>query len=171
MAALFSSSFLNFQAPELAAYAGAGTTGFGLCQFVVRVMADRLRRRFSDLFLIEASTVIGAAGYVIIATSGSFTQSVIGFGVVGIGTACLSPCAFALAPRLSGLAPAQAFAALAVLSAVTRVPAPLGFGEIVERASYPIAFLCAAGLFAAALVLAMWLMRISPAVQGERSGS
>jgi MFS family permease len=159
MAALFSASFLAFQAPDLAAYAGAGTTAFGFCQFFIRVFADRLRQTISDLHLIEASVVVGAAGCALVATSGSFAQSVSGFGLIGIGSACISPCVFALAPKLTGLAASQAIGLLAMLSSITRVPAPLGFGAIVDRAGYPIAFAAAAGLFALALFLTMVLIR------------
>jgi MFS family permease len=160
--ALFSSPFLAFTAPELAAYAGAGTTAFGLCQFAVRASADRLRARFGDLVLLEVSLVVTAIGFVIVAFSPGFAISVIGFGVIGIGTACFSPCGFALAPSMSGLAAAQAFGMLAAITAVTRVPVPLGFGQIVEDGGYRAAFLTALALLACGFGLAMLLTRAAP---------
>jgi MFS family permease len=162
LGALFSSSFLAFSAPELAAYAGAGTTTFGLCQFAVRVVADWLRARFGDLLLLQVSMVITVIGFAVVAFSPSFAISIIGFGIIGIGTACFSPCGFALAPGMSGLAAAQAFGLLAALTAITRVPVPLGFGRIVEFSGYQIAFLTAVALLAGGFALTMVLIRIAP---------
>jgi MFS family permease len=166
--ALFSSPFLAFTTPELAAYAGAGTTAFGLCQFGVRAFADKLRLRFGDLFLLEASAVIAAVGFLIIAFSPGFAISVFGFGIIGIGTACFSPCGFALAPGMSGLAAAQAFGLLAAVTAVTRVPVPLGFGQIVEWDGYRAAFVTALALLACGFFLTMILVRKAPVESGGR---
>lgn len=159
-AAMFSAPALARQAPELAGYAGFGATAFALCQAVVRSTADILRRRLGDLRVIEISALVAAAGFALVATSSSFTQSALGFALVGAGTACLVPCGFSLAPVFSGIAAAQALGILAVVTALPRIPAPLAFGQIADRFSFGTAFALNIVLFLLALLFAFLLRRM-----------
>lgn len=158
--AMFSAPALVAQAPDLAAYAGFGATAFALCQALVRAFADRLRRRFGDLRIMELSLVVATLGFLVVSFSTSFTQSAAGFALVGLGSACLVPCGFSLAPAYSRVAAAQALGLLALITALPRIPAPLAFGDLAERISYPAAFALNAVLFCVAFGVLKQLKRL-----------
>lgn len=154
ISAMFSSPYLTSLAPHLAAYAGAGGTAFALAQAFVRFGADRLRARFGDPALLIGSVLLGAGGFAVIAMGPNFWIAAIGFGIVGIGTACIAPCCFSLAATRTGMSAASAIAAMGLVSAIPRIPSPWAFGEIAALASYAYAFAAIVGLMLVAALLA-----------------
>ncbi len=152
---MFSAKTLASQAPQLAAYAGTGAMAFALCQSAVRLTGDRLRHRMGDDRLIRVSLATALAGAAIVASSTGFVQTSIGFAVVGIGTACIVPCGFALAARVSTMPAAAAISMLAMIGAGLRIGSPLLYGEIAEVMGYARAFSIYAVLFLLALGVAL----------------
>jgi hypothetical protein len=158
-AIMFSAQTLSDQAPALAAYAGVGATAFALFQGIVRMLGDRIRDAFGDSQILAASLAVTCAGFLVVASSSSFVQLALGFAIVGIGTACIVPCGFALAARTPGMAAAAAISILAMVGAAVRVPAPLLYGELAGVAGFAPAFALYAVLAAAALALAFFSVR------------
>lgn len=72
-------------------------TGF---QASGRLVGDRLLARFSRVALIRVGTLVAAAGMTIIVTSGSAAVALVGYGVLGLGSATSLPMLFGLAGRL-----------------------------------------------------------------------
>lgn len=156
-AQMWSATFLERQARELAAFAGAGAAFFAGCQAATRLVGDRLRRAFGDRRVIAGSLAIGVAGYALVALVPGFAAGVLGFALVGLGTACVVPCCFALLAR----DPQRASASLGLASLVAgliRLPTPLYLGFVAAAWGEELAFAgIAAGLAAGAVLAARGL--------------
>jgi hypothetical protein len=155
-ATMFSAQTLVDQAPALAAYAGAGATAFALFQAAVRLSGDRLRALLGDERLIRVSLAVAFVGFAVITTSSSFAVSALGFAAVGIGTACIVPCGFAAAARMSARPAAAVISMLSLITGLVRIPAPLAYGWLAEEIGFAPAYLLYALLAAAALCLAFF---------------
>ncbi len=166
----FAASTLREQAPAFAAYAGLGVTAFGLCQACARTLVDRVRRRFADTDIILWSAALAGVGFAIVATGATAAQSIAGFAVIGVGTAAIVPCSFALAPRVSGLAAAQAIGLLSLISALPRIPQPLFFGEVAARFGFAAGFAINAALMVVAFALAMRLRALTRVATARTAG-
>lgn len=153
--AMFSAQTLTSQAPALAAYAGAGATAFALFQAAVRMFGDRLRAMFGDQRLIRVSLATALLGFVVVTTSTSFAVSAIGFAIVGVGTACIVPCGFAMAAAMSARPAAAVISMVSIITGAIRIPAPLVYGWVAQSTGFAFAFIVFALLIAAALVLAL----------------
>ena len=160
----WSTSLLAQDAPRLAEIAGAGATFFAICQASMRFCADALRARIADRVLMTVSLAIAACGYGLVALHVSFTLSLIGFAIIGIGTGAIVPCGFALAVAASRLPAASALSVVTTVAGLPRLPAPLAMGAIAAQLSFAGAFGLFTLLFAAAFVLlALTLRAPSPA--------
>lgn len=153
--AMFSAQTLTSQAPALAAYAGAGATAFALFQASVRMFGDRLRAVFGDARLIRVSLATALLGFVIVTTSNSFAISAAGFAVIGVGTACIVPCGFAIAAGMSARPAAAIISMVSIITGAIRIPAPLVYGWVAQTTGFAFAFIVFALLIAAALALAL----------------
>ena len=153
-AILWSARLLDEQAPELAAIAGLGAAFHGLCNASLRLPGDALRARFGELPLMMASLCVAMLGFAALGLSPSFAFSVAAFALVGLGTAVLIPCAFALAARL---APGNRAAGMGFISTVAGLPRILGpwiFGWMAAATSISAAF----GFYAAVMAVALGLI-------------
>jgi hypothetical protein len=170
-AAVFSSPYIAAFGPDYAAIAGAGGAAFALAQSVVRLGgADRLRARFGDPLLLIVSLLVAIGGFAILILGPGFASAVLGFGLIGIGTACVAPCCFALSVERSGVTASTAIAAMATLSAIPRIPMPWAFGAIVAASGYLAAFTAVAVLLGLGVGLAVFLARQKPAVGSTAVG-
>eukprot|EP01037_Dinobryon_pediforme_P035338 gene35338-41681_t len=118
-AGMWSARLLEEQAPRLAAISGIGMAFFAFCQALTRNFGDRLRRFYGDRRLIAVSLLVAATGFTAVGQSQSLEWSVLGFALVGFGTALMVPCLFALA---AATAPHNAGAALSFVSMVAGIP-------------------------------------------------
>lgn len=160
-ALLWSAKFLNELAPALAAIAGIGAAFFGLCNAAIRIPGDRLRTRFGDVPLMLVSACIAAAGFLGVAVAGSFAWSVGAFAAIGLGSAILIPCIFAVAAASAPTARASALGFLSLFTALPRILGPWVFGLVASGHGMAFAFgMMAAGLaLAAALLFCFKLLR------------
>lgn len=148
---MWSGRLLEEQAPALAAYAGLGAAFFAAFQSMIRFAGDRLRRLAGDRTLLAGSMVVAASGFLVIAAFGSFAGSILGFALVGAGTALIVPCSFALAVAHAPAAAAAALSTVSLIAGLPRLAAPYAFGEIAARASIGTAFGLAGAVFLMAL--------------------
>jgi MFS family permease len=153
-AQMWSARFLESQAAELAAYAGAGAAFFAGFQVVVRLLGDRLRRRLGDVRVILLSLLLAALGFGTVASSNWFGQSLAGFALVGLGTACVVPCCFALIARRAGPKSAAALGLASLVAGAIRLPTPLALGAIAAAWSDAHVFASVAAAVLLALLLA-----------------
>jgi len=150
-ALLWSAKLLDEQAPSLAAIAGLGAAVYAMCNALVRFPGDALRARFGDVPLMIGSLIVAIAGFSALGFTTSFTASVTAFAMVGLGTAVLIPCGFAMA---AGYVPGNRAAALSFVSLLTALPrtlAPWTVGFVAASHGIGVAF----GFLAAGLVMAL----------------
>lgn len=152
-AQMWSARFLERQAADLAAFAGAGAAFFAGFQALIRVFGDALRRRLGDPLVITLSLLIAAVGFATVALSNVFALSLFGFALVGLGTACVVPCCFALVARQAADRAAGALGVASLVAGLIRLPTPLYLGYVAAAFSDAVAF---AGV-AFALLAAAWL--------------
>ncbi|MEX8495972.1 MFS transporter [Sphaerotilus sp.] len=164
-AQMWSAQFLAQQARPNPALAGAGAALFAGCQAIVRSLGDTLRRRFDDHRVITVSLVLAALGFTAVALADGFTGSVLGFALVGVGTACVVPCCFALVARQAPQRSADALGVASLVAGALRLPTPLCLGFVAAAWSDAVAFGGIAGLLVAGAVLVVWMnRRPAPAV-------
>jgi MFS family permease len=155
-AIMWSAKLLDQQAAALAAIAGIGVAFFGLCHAAVRFLGDRSRARFGDMPLMLGSLAVAAAGFTAIGLSGNFVMSVAAFAVVGFGTACVIPCIFALAARLTAANRARGIGFISLIAGLPRIGAPWLFGWLAEIRSTSFAFaMCAVAMLVALVFIAL----------------
>jgi MFS family permease len=156
-AQMWSARFLERQAADLAALAGAGAAFFAAFQAVVRLVGDGLRHRVGDHLLILASLALTALGFLVVAGSGHFAQSLAGFALIGLGTACVVPCCFALIARRAGSRGAAALGHASLVAGAIRLPTPMLLGA--AAAAWSDAWMFA--LVAAGALAALAIARVS----------
>jgi hypothetical protein len=153
-AQMWSAQLLQRQSAALAALAGAGAAMFAGCQALTRLGGDALRHRLGDRRLLIGSLALAASGFGVVAATGSFAGSLTGFALVGLGTACVVPCCFALVVRQAPQRAALALAAAGLVAGLVRVPTPLLVGLVASRWSDAAAFGGVALVLGAASLLA-----------------
>jgi MFS family permease len=153
-ALLWSAKLLDELAPALAAIAGLGAAFFGLCNAAVRFPGDRLRALLGDMPLLIISLVISTLGFAALGQTGSFAASVSAFAAVGLGTALLIPCIFAMAAARVPENRAGALSFVSLLTALPRILAPAAFGMVAAGLGTSFAF----GLVALGLLVALLLI-------------
>ena len=156
-AQMWSAQFLAQQGGPNPALAGAGAALFAGCQAIVRSLGDTLRRRFDDHRVITVSLVLAALGFAAVALADGFTGSVLGFALVGVGTACVVPCCFALVAKQAPQRAADALGVASLVAGALRLPTPLCLGFVAATWSDAVAFGGIAGLLAAGVVLVVWM--------------
>lgn len=156
-AQMWSAQFLAQQGGPNPALAGAGAALFAGCQAIVRSLGDTLRRRFDDHRVITVSLVLAALGFAAVALADGFTGSVLGFALVGVGTACVVPCCFALVAKQAPQRAADALGVASLVAGALRLPTPLCLGFVAATWSDAVAFAGIAGLLAAGVVLVVWM--------------
>jgi MFS family permease len=168
-AQMWSAQFLAQQAQPNPALAGAGAALFAGCQAIVRSLGDRLRHRFDDHRVITVSLVLAALGFAAVAMAEGFTGSVLGFALVGAGTACVVPCCFALVARQAPQRSADALGVASLVAGALRLPTPLCLGFVAATWSDSVAFGGIAGLLAAGVVLVAWMRQRATRSPADRS--
>lgn len=156
---MWSARFLERQAAELAAWAGAGAALFAGFQGLMRLAGDVIRRRWNDRAVILASLAVAALGYLTVASSAHFAQSLAGFALVGVGLACVIPCCFALIAREAREQAAAALGTASLVAGSIRLPAPLALGALTAAFGDATAFAVVGGGLLLALGLTLRLRR------------
>ncbi|MFE9251055.1 MFS transporter [Streptomyces sp. NPDC007088] len=104
----WSGIFLHHERGSTLAAASLGYTAYVACQSAGRLVGDRLNRRYPAVTLFRTSAVIGVLGLAVAVLVPSGTAAVIGFGVLGIGTALPLPMLFSAAGHAGGDGPGAA---------------------------------------------------------------
>jgi hypothetical protein len=140
-AQMWSARFLEQQAAALAAYAGAGAAIFAGFQALIRLVGDSLG--------------VATLGFITVASASSFGQSLLGFAMVGLGTACVVPCCFALTAQQAGHDGAgSALGLVSLVAGALRLPTPLVLSAVAAQWSDATAFAGVAGGLLIALLMA-----------------
>jgi hypothetical protein len=158
-AVMFSANAFTELAPTLAAYAGAGAMVYAFLQAGVRAAGDTLRARLGDAPLIALSSTLALAGLGVLSFAQGPAMAISGLALIGIGTACIVPAAFILAPRVAGVPAVSAISVLAVIGAPTRIVMPLFYGLAASQIGYISAYGVYLALAAVMLCLSLLMLR------------
>ncbi|HEY2437682.1 MAG TPA: MFS transporter, partial [Solirubrobacteraceae bacterium] len=81
--------------------AAAGFSGFSIAAMLVRFRADRLTARTNARTVVRLGAILAAAGLLLAIALPALPVAIIGFTIVGVGTAVLLPLTFAAGANLS----------------------------------------------------------------------
>ena len=87
-------------------------------------------------------------------------MSVAAFALVGFGTACVIPCIFALAGRLTAANRAKGIGFISLIAGLPRIGAPWLFGWLAETRSTSFAFAMCAVAMLTALVFIILIRKL-----------
>ena len=118
---------------------GAATAGFGFvalqgCQFVGRLLGDRMVDRFGQRTIARIGGALVLAGMGLALAFPTVPGTVAGFGVAGFGVATLVPAAMTAADRLPGLAPGTGLTVVTWLMRVGFLASPPVVGLVADAA-------------------------------------
>lgn len=82
--------------------AGMGFVAFSLCMTIGRFFGDGLSRKFGALQIIMSGCLVALVAYFLILTATSF-QSILGFGLLGLGLSVIIPELFRMAGKAEGV--------------------------------------------------------------------
>lgn len=119
--------------------AGAAQAGFGFvalqgCQFVGRLIGDRMVDRFGQRAVARAGGALVLAGMGLALAFPTVPGTVAGFGLAGFGVATLVPAAMTAADRIPGLAPGTGLTVVTWLMRVGFLASPPVVGLIADAA-------------------------------------
>ncbi len=103
----------QYGAVTVGAGAGVGALVFGcfsIAMTVTRLFGDRLVGRLGRITFIRVSALIAATGMAVGLGAGSTWSAFLGFGLLGVGCACLVPTVIGLAGNQPGLSPGRGVA-------------------------------------------------------------
>jgi cyanate permease len=149
---LWSAKLLDQAAPALAAISGIGPAFFAGCSAIVRLNGDRIRAVLGDRTVVVGSMILAAIGLLGVGVADSFAAKVAAFAVVGLGTACITPCLFAIAARSDPNARAARLGFVSMIAGIPRITSPMIFGWVWQHTSAGMAFGFSSVLMIAALV-------------------
>jgi len=134
------------------AEAGAGFTFFAGAMTLMRLVGDRLRAALGDVRVVLISGLTGAAGLLIVITTPTAAGNLVGYAILGVGSANIVPVLFSAAGRSTAMPGNLGLTAVATISAAGLLVGPALIGFVAKATSLPAAFLLlAAGLVAVAL--------------------
>ncbi|MEU6698372.1 MFS transporter [Pseudonocardia sp. NPDC046786] len=117
-----------------AAIAGLGFVALQGCQFVGRLLGDRMVDRFGQRAVTRAGGALVLAGMGAALAFPTVPGSVAGFGIAGFGVATLVPAAMTAADRIPGLAPGAGLTVVTWLMRVGFLLSPPVIGVIADAA-------------------------------------
>ncbi len=104
VAADWSAVYLAEVTGAAAGVAGAGFVAFTVCMFAVRLVGDRAMAQYGPPRTVRGCTAVAGVGFAGALAVGTLSfgsaAGVIGFGALGVGTACVAPAVFSTAGRL-----------------------------------------------------------------------
>lgn len=159
--------------------AGAGTAGLGFvafttCMFAVRIVGDRLTVRFGPVRTVRVLAALAAVGVAVALALGSSAlgtaSGIIGFGLLGAGTACVVPSVFSAAGRI-GQSAGTSIAAVSSAGYAGWLGGPAAVGGLAELVSLPAAMAVVVLLLGVVIALASALASgIGPPSAGPANG-
>ncbi|WP_343901914.1 MFS transporter [Arthrobacter rhombi] len=131
----WSAIYLKGSLGAIAPVAALGFVALVGCQFVGRMIGDRLVDRFGQRAVAQTGGVLIAVAFGVALAFPSVPSTIIGFGLAGFGTATLVPAAMHAADELPGLRPGTGLTILGWLMRLGFLFSPPIVGAIADRSS------------------------------------
>lgn len=128
--------------------AGFAYTAFAITMTIGRLLGDRLRTTFGDLFVLTASALLATVGFLASLFLPSAAAALVGFLLVGAGVSNIAPILFTLTGKTRRMPANLAVASVLTVGYVGIIAGPAAIGLIAHATSLQTAFflLCAAML-------------------------
>ncbi|KDA40950.1 MFS transporter [Frankia sp. B2] len=171
VAADWSAVYLTDVAGAAVGIAGIGFVAFTSCMFVVRLFGDRAMARFGPTRTVRGLAVTAMVGFALMLALGSSAfgtvGGIVGFGTLGVGTACVLPAVFSATGRL-GSSTGSSIAVVGTVGYVGWLCGPALIGGLAELAGLQFAMVVVFVLLVAITVCASALRGPdSPAAAAE----
>ncbi|MBP2369072.1 MFS transporter [Pseudonocardia parietis] len=124
-----------------AAVAGLGFVALQGCQFVGRLLGDRMVDRFGQRAVARAGGALVLAGMGLALAFPTVPGTIAGFGVAGFGVATLVPAAMTAADRIPGLAPGTGLTVVTWLMRVGFLLSPPVVGVVADATALRVGLL------------------------------
>lgn len=121
------------------ALSGMGYAVFSVAMAVMRLTGDRLVTRLNEKTVVVGGAILAAAGILIAANAGSLSLTLVGFVLLGIGSANIVPVFFSEAGRLRSVASAIAIPAVSTIGYAGQLAGPALIGFAAHQYSLPLA--------------------------------
>lgn len=121
------------------ALSGMGYAVFSVAMAVMRLTGDRLVTRLNEKTVVVGGAILAAAGILIAANAGSLSITLVGFVLLGIGSANIVPVFFSEAGRLRSVASAIAIPAVSTIGYAGQLAGPALIGFAAHQYSLPLA--------------------------------
>jgi MFS family permease len=155
----WSSVYLHSSQHASLAVAALAVSGFSAGQVIGRLVGDRIITRVGRIATIGCSALIGAAGMVLAIAARSPAVALIGYGVLGLGSATLVPTAFSIAGIAAGATPARALSRVTAMGYAGLFLGPVAIGLAAQAAGLAAALAIPASLLVLILPLSRTLRR------------
>jgi hypothetical protein len=148
----WSSVYLHSAQHASLAVAALAVSGFSAGQVIGRLLGDRIITRVGRIATIRYSALIAAAGMALAIAAPSPAVALIGYGVLGLGSATIVPTAFSIAGMAAGATPARELSRVTAMGYAGLFLGPVAIGLAAQ----------ASGLAAALAIPASLLVLIVP---------
>lgn len=135
----WSSVLLREEKQVDAAMAGAGYAAFSVAMASMRMLGDGLINRVRPTFVVCGGAILGTGGLLMAIFCPTLTLSLVGFILLGLGTANIVPIFFSEAGKLKNVPPAIAIPAISTIGYAGQLAGPALLGFIAYSTSLPFA--------------------------------
>lgn len=154
----WSAIFLVLVAGATEAQAALGYAVFSIAMVCMRLLGDRVTQNFGAVRSAQFAGTTAAIGVTCAVMFGTYTMSLLGFALMGIGYAVIMPLAFSRAANDSNIPPGAAIASVSTLGYGGILLGPPLIGFAAEATSIRHAFLMLAVLASVIVVLSKAVM-------------
>lgn len=134
--------------------AALGYVAFSVAMVVMRLLGDRVTKRFGPVTTARLAGITAAIGVLMVVGPGTYPAALLGFALMGIGYAVIVPLAFSRATNDPHLSPGVAIASVSTLGYGGFLVGPPLIGFVAEASSIRAAFVILLVLSALIVVLA-----------------
>lgn len=155
----WSAIFLILVTAVSEAHAALGYAVFSIAMVCMRLLGDRVTQTFGAVRSAQFAGATAATGAICAVIFGTYTLSLLGFALMGIGYAVIMPLAFSRAANDPNIPPGAAIASVSTLGYGGILLGPPLIGFVAEVTSIRFAFLMLAILASVIVVLSKAVMK------------
>jgi len=155
----WSAIFLKFSRGMAVSSAPLGYAAFACAMAATRIFGDRATTHFGPATVMRTGCLLAAAGCLIAILIPNGPADIIGFGLVGIGSANIAPLVFSAASRVPGMAAHHSVPAVVGLGYIGFLAGPVIIGLVARDSSLSVSLAMDAGLLLAITLAARAVAR------------
>ena len=122
--ALYMKDFINVHGFQV----GIATLSFNIFMVLGRIYGDSFRDKIGIYYVLLISTFVSIISLVILIIFNTIISSIIGFGLLGLGTSSIVPMAYSLVTRIKGIDSGVGISIISIAVYGTFIGAPASLG-------------------------------------------